>query len=125
MARGISLHIGLNSVDSNQYGGNALPLNACEFDAQDMESIAASQGFATRLLLTQNAHSDAVRNAIETAAGQLQPGDIFFLTYSGHGSNIDDSDFEEADGKDETWVLYDRNLIDDELYSLWSKFPKH
>jgi len=27
-----------------------------------------------------------------------------------------------VDGKDETWVLYDRQLIDDELYALWAKF---
>lgn len=23
---------------------------------------------------------------------------------------------------DETWVLYDRQLVDDELYKIWSKF---
>jgi hypothetical protein len=29
---------------------------------------------------------------------------------------------EEPDARDETWVLYDRELIDDELYVLWSRF---
>ena len=29
---------------------------------------------------------------------------------------------ENEDGYDETWVLYDRQLVDDELYTLWSKF---
>jgi hypothetical protein len=29
---------------------------------------------------------------------------------------------EEDDRMDETWVCYDRQLIDDELYDLWAKF---
>jgi hypothetical protein len=44
------------------------------------------------------------------------------LTYSGHGGRIRDLHNEEADGWDETWVLYDRQLIDDELYALWAQF---
>ena len=33
-----------------------------------------------------------------------------------------DPDNEESDRRDETWVLYDRQLLDDELFALWSKF---
>ena len=29
---------------------------------------------------------------------------------------------EETDQLDETWVLYDRQLLDDELYDLWCRF---
>ena len=33
------------------------------------------------------------------------------------------SDFNaEPDGLDETWVLYDRKLVDDELYAMWWRF---
>jgi hypothetical protein len=51
-------------------------------------------------------------------------GDIFWLTYSGHGSQVPDTNNngDEPDRQDETWVLYDRELIDDELYALWGKF---
>ena len=48
---------------------------------------------------------------------------MFLLTYSGHGSQVPDKNGDETeDGYDETWVLYDRQLVDDELYALWSKF---
>jgi Tfp pilus tip-associated adhesin PilY1 len=39
-------------------------LTACQFDANDMQAIAASQGFETRLLLSEQAMSDAVVGAI-------------------------------------------------------------
>lgn len=123
MARGISLHVGLNTVDPSHYDGWDGALSACEFDANDMQSIAESRGFETNILLTKNASADAVTAAIESAAGQLDSGDFFFNTYSGHGGQVPDkNDEEEEDRSDETWVLYDRQLVDDELYALWAKF---
>jgi metacaspase-1 len=123
MARGISLHIGLNTVDPSHYDGWDGALSACEFDANDMQSIAEGRGFETNILLTKNGSADAVTAAIEAAAGQLDSGDFFFNTYSGHGGQVPDkNDEEEEDRSDETWVLYDRQLVDDELYALWAKF---
>ena len=58
-------------------------------------------------------------------AGELEPGDIFFLTYSGHGgqvTNLNPEDDPEEDDLDETWCLYDRELIDDELFGLLATF---
>ena len=43
-AKAIALHLGLNAVDPNAYGGWDGPLAACEFDAHDMAAIAASKG---------------------------------------------------------------------------------
>jgi metacaspase-1 len=64
-----------------------------------------------------------VIDAIERAADALDPGDFFFCTYSGHGGQVPDrNDEEEEDRSDETWLLYDRQLVDDELYALWAKF---
>jgi metacaspase-1 len=125
MARGISLHLGLNKVDPDHYDGWDGALNACEFDANDMKAIAESRGFDPTIMLTQEATSDAVVAAIENAAGQLGPGDIFFATYSGHGGQVPDGDAgegDEVDRSDETWLLYDRQLVDDELFGLWAKF---
>ena len=59
---------------------------------------------------------------IADAAKKLKGGDIFFLTYSGHGGQAPDLNGDERDGKDETWCLYDGELIDDELYSSWGAF---
>ena len=33
-----------------------------------------------------------------------------------------DTNHDEADRQDETWVLFDRELVDDELYAQWGKF---
>jgi hypothetical protein len=124
MANAISVHIGLNGVDASHYNGWPGTLQACEADAHDMQRIAESRGFDTSILLTRDATAAAVTDAIDDAAGALKEGDIFFVTYSGHGGQVPDRNGDEADGdgKDETWVLYDRQLVDDELYALWGKF---
>jgi hypothetical protein len=127
MAKGLSIHIGLNSVDPNHYfdqNGNPWPGNlvACESDAKAMKAIADKQGFASQLLLTQQATSEAVISSIKSAAQELQAGDILFLSYAGHGGQVPDRNGDEPDDMDETWCLYDRELVDDELYALWQQF---
>jgi hypothetical protein len=122
MAKGISLHIGLNGVDPKHYSGWAGPLKACEADALDMASLAKTGGFAPTTLLTKKATRDATISGIKAAAKKLKSGDIFFLTYSGHGGQVPDKNGDEPDLEDETWCLYDGELIDDELWELWSGF---
>lgn len=121
--RGVSLHIGLNRVDPDQYGGWDGALSACEFDANDMHDISASQGFTSDVFLTTAATSQAVIDAITQASQTLASGDTLVVTYSGHGGQVPDVSSDEDDAQDETWVLYDRELLDDELYQLWAKFP--
>ncbi len=122
MARGMSLHVGLNTVDPEHYDGWDGALTACELDANDMESLAQSRGFETTKLLTGDATAEAILSSIQSAASELESGDIFFITYSGHGGQVPDGDDEETDSSDETWVAYDRQIVDDELYELWGKF---
>ena len=50
-----------------------------------MQQIAEAEGFTTRQLLTNDATSQNILGAIGNAAQQLAAGDIFLLTYSGHG----------------------------------------
>lgn len=122
MARGISLHIGLNRVDPAHYDGWDGALTACEFDARDMEAISESCGFETRTLMTDEATADAILRAISEAADELAEGDLFFCSYSGHGGQVPDRNGDEKDRSDETWVAYDRQIVDDELYDHWGKF---
>ncbi|MBI2924500.1 MAG: caspase family protein [Verrucomicrobia bacterium] len=121
-ARGLSIHIGLNRVDPKHYGGWDGQLTACEFDAKDMAALCKARGFTPQLLLTPSATAAAVTGALRQAATKLQSGDVLVLSYSGHGGQVPDTNDEEPDGTDETWVLYDRQLVDDELYALWGKF---
>ena len=119
-----SLHLGLNSVDPVAYSGWSGPLAACEFDAGDMAGIATSQGMTPTVLLTRDATREKALAAIRAAASRLKAGDLFLLSYSGHGGQVDDISGEEADKLDETWCLYDGQLIDDELYLELSRFAK-
>jgi metacaspase-1 len=123
-AKGLSLHVGLNSVDPKHYAGWSGDLMACENDAKDMATIAESKGIVPTMLLTREATRSRVLAAIRSAAKRLQPGDLFFATYSGHGGQVKDSDADELDRRDETWCLFDAQLIDDEIYVELSKFRK-
>lgn len=124
MAQGFALNIGLNAVNPAHYGGWSGELNACEADADDMAHIARSKRYAVTTLMTPQATRDAVSGAIIDAAGKLKAGDIFLLSYSGHGGQLPDLNSDERDRMDETWCLYDGELVDDELYTLLSAFKR-
>jgi metacaspase-1 len=121
-AKALSLHIGLNAVDPKAYAGWSGPLAACEFDANDMAALATSKGIKPTVLLTKRGTRSAVLAGMRAAAKALKKGDLFFLSYSGHGGQVPDTSGDEPDKKDETWCLYDGQLIDDELYFELSKF---
>jgi hypothetical protein len=120
--KAVSLHIGLNAVSPSAYGGWDGPLAACEFDAHDMAAIAKSRGMKATTLLTKQGTRAKVLAAMRAAAKALKSGDLFFLTYSGHGGQVPDVTGEEVDKKDETWCLFDGQLIDDELYVELARF---
>lgn len=95
----------------------------CEKDAAEMAKIATQQGFETNVLLSEEATSKNVVAAIEAACDDLGPGDIFLITYSGHGCHVKDRNNDESDDDyDETWCLYDRMFLDDEQQALYAKF---
>src|SRR6266545_1224003 len=117
MPKGLALNIGLDSVDPAHYQGWSGELNACEADANDMAGIAESCGFVAKPLLTKRATRNAVTKALKEASGKLMPGDIFLLSYSGHGGQLPDlNNDEESDSQDETWCLYNGELVDDEIF---------
>ena len=128
MKRGISLHLGLNYVDPKHYDGWDGELFACEADAKDMTALAKSRGFKPKTLLRKQVTVKAVKAAILKAAKALKSGDTFMLTYSGHGGQVPDTNGDEGrfgdtdDAMDETWCLFDRQFIDDELAALYARF---
>jgi len=124
MAKGLALAMGLNLVDPKHYGGWSGELNACEADAEDMASIAKSKRFEVKTLLTKAATRTQVTRSILNAAKKLKSGDIFMLSYSGHGGQLPDLSNDEPDSQDETWCLYDGELVDDELYAQLGKFSQ-
>lgn len=131
MTHGMSIHIGLNEVDPVCHGGWNPPLRGCVSDARAMQALAQARGFEPRAaLLDAQATAAAVKDAIGAAADELVFGDMLLVTYAGHGAQIPDGQDsgrndgrggDERDGLDETWVLYDRHLVDDELFALWGR----
>lgn len=123
MPKAYSLHLGLNYVAPQHYDGWNGELFGCENDAHELAELAYRQGFArTDVVLTQQVTADLVRDALQHFAQLVQPDDLFLLTYSGHGGQMPDFNGDEPDGMDETWCLYDRELLDDELYTQWAYF---
>jgi hypothetical protein len=125
LGKAYSLHLGLNLVDPKRYGGWDGRLAGCENDARDMAAIAKSLKYAqTKVLLTKQATSTHLIEEMGKLARTLSQGDLLLLTYSGHGGQVPDEGSEEDDDLDETWCLYDRQLIDDEIYSLLGRFAQ-
>lgn len=126
----ISLHVGVNKVDQGHYRNTLSDLNFCVFDAEAMEAVARERGITERTLLSDEAATrDAVLGRMAEAATTLKAGDLFLFSYAGHGGQITDFNGDEATGPDrddldETLCLHDAQLIDDELYDMWSRFAE-
>ncbi|MFC8956855.1 caspase family protein [Streptomyces sp. NPDC057101] len=124
MPKGLSIHIGINEIDETRYGTKA-ELKNPENDALAMAELAKANRFApVATLLTKNATSEKVTGALKEAADQLTAGDMLLLTYAGHGAQVPDKNGDEPDRRDETWVLYDRQFVDDELHALFGTFAE-
>jgi metacaspase-1 len=130
MAKGHALLIGLNAVDPNHYDGWDGALNVCEADANKVETFLKKQKFGNiTKLLTKEATRANVISALDKLASTANTGDLVIVYYSGHGGNeIPDLNKDEndpwSDRFDETWCLYDAQLIDDEMYYQWRQFKK-
>jgi metacaspase-1 len=124
MAQSISLHIGLENVQEAHYG-YLNPLLGAPQDALFMQQLAIKNKFNATTLLNEQATRQAVCTAFIQASQTLVTGDTFLISYSGHGGQFPCAKYgiaSEADGKDDTWCLYDEQMIDDELYALYTKF---
>ena len=124
MAKGISIHIGMEYIDSAHYGNDGA-LRTCGKDCLDMKELAESQNFeSSKVFLNEDGTREAVTQAIVDASEALEAGDMLFISYSGHGASVPDETGDEEDGKDESWCLFDGFLLDDELHALWTRFEE-
>ena len=82
-----------------------------------MAALARAQNIKPTVLLTRRATRANVLKAVRAAAKTLRSGDLLFLSYSGHGGQMPDVSGDEPDKKDETWCLYDGELIDEEVFN--------
>lgn len=122
-AKGFVLSIGLSALDPNHYGTNIQTLSGPEQDASDMlDTATKSLQCKGQILLNKKATRSAVFNSIQLASSDLVSNDIFIVFFSGHGGEIPDSKADAKNGMDQTWCLFDAQLLDRELYSQWATF---
>ncbi|MBK9962726.1 MAG: caspase family protein [Saprospiraceae bacterium] len=125
MSKGYSLHIGLNKLDTNHYPGTP-KLKAAVNDAIFWESFANKLAYKTATLHDEHATVETVLQHLADYAALMIPGDILLLTYAGHGAEIPNDKpggFDE-ERNDQTWCLYDRQLLDDELYEAFEAYKE-
>jgi metacaspase-1 len=120
--RGISVHVGLNAVNAQHYGGWNGMLVAAEADATAMGELAAANGIKAEVLLGANATRAKVLTAIRAAAKTVGTSDLFVLSFAGCGGQIPDYSGHEADRLSETWCLYDAQLLIDEVLIELNRF---
>ncbi len=125
MSKGYALHIGVNITDPEHYT-NLPALGAAVNDARFWRSYAKKMGYATKYLADGKATSKAVLRTLRQYAAVMQAGDIALITYSGHGGQIPNEkpDHVDKEKMDQTWCLYDRQLLDDELYEAFTAFAE-
>lgn len=138
MTRGRALHIGVRSYDAAAYGREVARVLSAEADARALADLTACEGFLPSPPLCSAAATVA---AVEAAIGQAQrdlvAGELFVLSYSGHGGRFADVfddptprprgghnrwRDDEDDGVDEAWCLFDGVLLDDRLRELLAGF---
>jgi hypothetical protein len=115
---GLSLHIGLNSVDPRHYGGFDTAMAACEQDAAALAALAQRAGFTATSIVGNKATRANVLKAVRKITSQLAGGDLFFCSFSGCGSQVPDYEGGERDTTDPTWCLYDCQLFADEIIAM-------
>ncbi|HEX2207739.1 MAG TPA: caspase family protein [Longimicrobium sp.] len=119
MRRAVSIHIGVN-----QPGGRACTqpvLMTSEEAAWRMAALASQAGYESLQVLRGRAATRfAVHNALTGAAGMLETGDNLLVTFSGHGGQLNDA--RDAEPNDESWCLFDGQLVDDKLAGYWRLF---
>lgn len=114
--RVLGLYAGISA-----YAGDHAPLYGCADDARMLaramrashvqdegDQIVLPDGLATR---------EGFLGGLRRIAEQARPQDVVLVFFSGHGQQVPDLDHDgrELDGLDETIVLYDGSLTDDEV----------
>ncbi len=123
MSNAKALLVGLKQVDPSQYNGwnGENGCWGCENDVDSIADILHPLGYDLEILKTAKATAENILNSLDLAASQLVSGDIFVFYFSGHGGQQPDQNGDELDGRDETLVAYNREIVDDELDQIWLK----
>jgi len=106
------------------------PLRGCVNDSNLIKDILTNKfGYSVSQLLDEQATKKAFMEGISTLANQSKPGDNYVIHISSHGTQIPDQNFDESDGLDEAFVLFQEGdnfrdclVIDDEINDVLRQF---
>lgn len=112
-------------IGINDYPGTEGDLSGCVNDANDWSDILEARGFDVRKLMDDGADKDGMKQAIGGMITTAEPDDTLVITYSGHGTWVQDESGDEPDGRDEALCPHDiyevGALLDDEIHALFSQ----
>lgn len=121
--------VGLTNVDPAAYGGWAGACPGSDVDAKGVAGLCRDAGIPATVLTNAEATVFRFLKACARAAAAVTPAaearlrPLVLIYYSGHGGQVSDAGGDEADGKDETLCLWDRQLVDDVMADGLSLFP--
>jgi metacaspase-1 len=126
MSTKLAILVGLCQVSPNAYGGwdGVNGCEGCELDVENVEKILTPLGYTIQTLKTADATKTAILSTLETTAQTLTAGDTLVFYFAGHGGQQPDPTDDEDDGRDETLLAYDGEIIDDELNAIWLKLQR-
>lgn len=118
-------------IGINRYPSEEIPdLRGAVNDVEMMTGILVDRyGFAResiRVLTDGDATREGILAALREAVRVTEPGDVLYVHYSGHGSQVEDRSGDEDDGLDETLIPHDgrtgdvADITDDELHGILS-----
>jgi metacaspase-1 len=128
MSRKKALLVGINAYPT-------APLRGCVNDVMLMSEILVKHyGFSAkdkRVLTDAAATTANIRERLNWLVDDAQPGDVLYFHFSGHGSQVIDTDYNkevEPDGLDEIICPVDINwrdkiIKDDELKNIFDRVP--
>jgi metacaspase-1 len=109
-------------IGINNYPGIFNDLKGCVNDANDWAALLQGRGFDVSIMLDAQATRQNIKNALQGLVTGARAGDIAVFTYSGHGTQVADSNSDEGDPYDEALYAYDGTVVDDELRTILTGF---
>jgi metacaspase-1 len=120
-----ALLVGIN------YPGTFAELKGCINDVNAMNSILTNNyGFSNNKMLTdKQATTKNILASLEWLISGAKAGDVLYFHFSGHGSQVVDTNNDESDRLDEIICPIDLNwkdkvIKDDDFLRIFSKLPK-
>jgi metacaspase-1 len=119
-------------VGINDYPGVYNDLMGCVNDVHNMQDLLVSFfGFASQditILTDREATTSNILNGLNVLVSGANPGDLLIFHYSGHGSQVTDTNGDETDKLDEIICPYDldrksKMIKDDDLAKILAPLP--